>query len=177
MMQPCAGAGADGLVYRSGDRGMGAEPCTPGGQSFYSALTITTALTLRAAFGLALRLHIADDAPPARDIGLHASALAVAGGFLPSHAAVLGDGLDVSVALCRRGLGRLAQHRVGARRDNARASGWRSTAEQADRSWRRRAAELFRPAIDNPWRARVRRRPHRCRPAHSIISARPGQSD
>ena len=33
-----------------------AEPrCTPGGQPRYSALAITTALTLRAVFGLALR--------------------------------------------------------------------------------------------------------------------------
>ncbi len=42
--------------------------------------------------------------------------LGVAGGRLPSHAAVLGDGAKVAVALRGRGLGRLARHRGGARR-------------------------------------------------------------
>src|SRR3954447_19677401 len=63
---------------------------------------------------------IANNALPARNIGLDQSAPIVARGFLPSHAAVLGNGLDVPVALRRRGLGRLARHGAGAWRHNDR---------------------------------------------------------
>ena len=44
------------MVHGSGDCGVEAEPrCTRGGQPRYSAMAITTALTLRAVFRLALR--------------------------------------------------------------------------------------------------------------------------
>src|SRR3954469_10308506 len=59
---------------------------------------------------------IADDALPARDIALHESAPAVPRCPLPAHAAVLGNDLNVPVALGWRGPGRLARHSAGARR-------------------------------------------------------------
>src|ERR1700757_482845 len=44
------------MVQRRGDRGLAREPrTTRGGQPHYSSLAITTALTLRAVFRLALR--------------------------------------------------------------------------------------------------------------------------
>src|SRR3954451_15424712 len=53
---------------------------------------------------------------PARNVGFDESAPVVARGFLPSHAAVLGNDLNVPVALGWRGPGRLARHSAGARR-------------------------------------------------------------
>src|SRR3954449_869818 len=41
---------------------------------------------------------VTDDALPSRDVSLHQSAPVVARGFLPSHAAVLGNGLEMPVA-------------------------------------------------------------------------------
>src|SRR3712207_3696460 len=46
----------------------------------------------------------------AADCRLDQGAEVVAGRLLPSHAAMLGDGLQMPVALRRRGLGRLAEH-------------------------------------------------------------------
>src|SRR3954452_22754812 len=40
---------------------------------------------------------VTDDALPSRDVSLHQSAPVVARGFLPSHAAVLGNGLEMPV--------------------------------------------------------------------------------
>src|SRR3954447_5040206 len=59
---------------------------------------------------------LANNALPARNTSLDQSAPIVARGFLPSHAAVLGNGLKMPVALRRRGLGRLSQRSAGARR-------------------------------------------------------------
>jgi hypothetical protein len=50
------------------------------------------------------------------DGGLNPAACVVARHLLPAHAALLGDTLQMAVALCGRGLGRLAQHRRGTRR-------------------------------------------------------------
>src|SRR5215207_6680832 len=52
---------------------------------------------------------------------LGAGPLRVSGPLLPSHPALLGDELEMAVALCRHGLGRRAGHRRGARGyDNGR---------------------------------------------------------
>src|SRR3954452_10947631 len=55
---------------------------------------------------------IADDALPARDIGLHQSAPVVSRHPLPAHAAALGDTSQMRVALRRGGLGHVARHRA-----------------------------------------------------------------
>jgi len=47
--------------------------------------------------------------PPAHG-GFDPGTFHVARRFLPSHSTVLGDVLDVAVARCRRGLGRIARH-------------------------------------------------------------------
>src|SRR5215216_1207632 len=57
---------------------------------------------------------VTDDALPSRDVSLHQSAPVVARGFLPSHAAVLGNGLEMLVALRRCALCGVAWHRVRA---------------------------------------------------------------
>ena len=59
---------------------------------------------------------VADDGLEAADIGLGASAQIIAALPLPLHAALLGDGGDMAVALGRRGFAGLAQDRTGARR-------------------------------------------------------------
>src|SRR4051794_4531066 len=68
---------------------------------------------------------IADDTLPARDIALHESAPAVPRRPLPAHAAALGDTSEMRVALCRRGPGRLARHRIYTRRHDHGRSGMR----------------------------------------------------
>jgi hypothetical protein len=55
---------------------------------------------------------VTDDALPSRDVGLHESSEVVSRRPLPSHATTLGDELQMSVALCRRGLSRVARHRA-----------------------------------------------------------------
>src|SRR4051812_12828382 len=57
----------------------------------------------------------ANNAFPARDIGLHQSTPVVSRRPLPAHAAALGDTSQMPVALRRRGPGRLARHRIRAR--------------------------------------------------------------
>src|SRR3982750_1716077 len=59
---------------------------------------------------------VPDDPFPSRDIGLDQSPPVVARGFLPSHAAVLGNGLEMPVAPRRCGLRGVARHRIRARR-------------------------------------------------------------
>ena len=61
-------------------------------------------------------LPVADDALPARDIGFHESTPVIPRGLLLVHAAALGDASQMPVALRRRGPGRLARHRIRARR-------------------------------------------------------------
>ena len=53
---------------------------------------------------------VADHLFPPADRGLGPGAPVVPGRLLPGHAPVLGDELQMAVALCRRGLGRLARH-------------------------------------------------------------------
>ena len=65
---------------------------------------------------------VADHPLEARDRGLGPGMLGVAGRRLPSHAAVLGDGPEMVVALRGRGLGRVARHCGGTM---MAASGWR----------------------------------------------------
>ncbi len=59
---------------------------------------------------------VADHPLEARHGRLGPGTPGVAGRRLPSHAAVLGDGPEMAVALRGRGLGRVARHRGGARR-------------------------------------------------------------
>jgi hypothetical protein len=54
------------------------------------------------------------DALPAAEEGLDQSADIVLGGFLPSHASMVSDGLEVLITLRRVGLGVGARHRHGA---------------------------------------------------------------
>src|SRR5690349_18796990 len=54
---------------------------------------------------------VADHALVSAHSGLRLGPLVVAGGFLPAHAATLGDGLEMTIALRRIGLGRRARHR------------------------------------------------------------------
>src|SRR3954453_21259787 len=53
-----------------------------------------------------------------RNVALDQSAPVIARGFLPTHAAVLGNSLEISIARRRCGLDRLARHSAGARRRN-----------------------------------------------------------
>src|SRR4051794_31286794 len=57
----------------------------------------------------------ANNAFPARDIGLHQSTPVVSRRPLPAHAAALGDTSQMPVALRRRGLRGFARHRIRAR--------------------------------------------------------------
>src|SRR5215207_3134891 len=66
---------------------------------------------------------VADHLFPPPDGGLGPSTFVVPGPLLPSHAPVLGDALEMSVALRRRGLGRRARHRAGPRRHDDRRLG------------------------------------------------------
>jgi hypothetical protein len=54
---------------------------------------------------------VADHLLPSPDRRLNRGAPVVARGFLPSHAAALGDALEVTVALCWCGVSRFAGHR------------------------------------------------------------------
>ena len=54
------------------------------------------------------------------DCRLDLCAPTVARGFLPGRAALLGDALEMTVALCRRDFSRFARHRRAARRHNYR---------------------------------------------------------
>src|SRR5690242_1203642 len=63
---------------------------------------------------------VADDLFPSPDGRLDLRAPVVARGFLPGHAAGLGDTPEVAVALCRRGVSGCAWHRRGPRRHDHR---------------------------------------------------------
>ena len=63
---------------------------------------------------------VTDDPLVSTDIGLHQRTLVIAGRLLPTHAAALGNELQMLVTLRRRGLGRLAQHRARTRRHDDR---------------------------------------------------------
>jgi Transposase DDE domain len=80
-----------------------AEPqTTPGGQPHYSVLAITTTLTLRAVFGLALR----------QTGGLIGSLIELLGLDLavPDHSTLSRRTKTLDVPLCRRMAGRKARH-------------------------------------------------------------------
>src|SRR5215207_8687201 len=59
---------------------------------------------------------VPDHALVPADGGLGSGTPVISRRLLPSHPALLGNELEMAVALCRRGLGRLARHRRGARR-------------------------------------------------------------
>src|SRR3954471_21531394 len=66
---------------------------------------------------------VADHPLEAADCGFGQRPAVIAGGLLPAHPALLGNKLEVAVALCRRGFGRLARHRARARRYNDPSAG------------------------------------------------------
>src|SRR5271166_2464586 len=55
---------------------------------------------------------------PAADVGFHQGTQIVSRRFLPANAATLRNLLQMPVSLCRRSLGRLAQHRIRTRWHN-----------------------------------------------------------
>src|SRR5271165_5447675 len=85
---------------------------------------------------------VADHLFPSPDRRLYLGPPIVAGGFLPSHAALLGDALEMTVALCRRGRGHFARHCSAARRHNHR--GFRVTVSDAGVN----AVLIIRPIAD-----------------------------
>ena len=88
---------------------------------FRARAAMATSVARRAVRARAQR--VADHPLVAGHRRLGQSATIVAGRLLPAHAAVLGDGPEVPVALRRRGLGRPARHRVPARRHDDRRLG------------------------------------------------------
>ncbi len=66
---------------------------------------------------------VADHLLEPADGRLGSSPLRVAGRFLPPRASMLGDALQMAVALCGRGFGRLAWHGRGPRRHDDRRFG------------------------------------------------------
>ncbi len=67
---------------------------------------------------LYVRVAIADHLLPLHNGCLDFRASVVTGGLLPSHAALLGDALEVTISLGRCSFSRSAQHRRAARRHN-----------------------------------------------------------
>src|SRR5205814_2729763 len=70
--------------------------------------------------------RMADDPFPAANIGFHQGTPVVPRRFLPTHAAMFGNRLQIPVTRSGRILGRLARHATRTRWHNDRASGWRA---------------------------------------------------
>jgi hypothetical protein len=95
---------------------------------------------------------VSDHLFPARHRRLGASARVVARSLLPPHTPVLGNALEVAVALRRRALGRLARHRRGTR--------WHKRACKIV-GWSRWAVSSAAGPPSSPWATDVAR-PHQC---------------
>jgi hypothetical protein len=114
-------------------------PCLPGlmrrgrtsairssSMRFRTWTAIATSVACRSSVCERIALLVSSFPRPAANIGFHQGMPVVPRRFLPTHAAILGNHVQMPVTLCGRRFGRLARHRTRTGWHDEAASEWRA---------------------------------------------------